>query len=218
MRLKRWNIGINKDKRLLNFRTIQRDIAEKISLEDKFKKIRKVVGFDLAFSKDNVICAAIVVDYKSLKVLEKRYVICKETIGYIPTFLTFREGPPILEVYKRLENKPDILLFDGNGILHPLRVGIASHIGVVLKKPSIGVAKSLLCGELKGDYIYMDNEKVGYRLKNKRFKPIYISPGHRISLESSVRIARKLIRNHRLPEPLILAHRYANETKNRCDG
>jgi deoxyribonuclease V len=201
-------------------RIIQRRIAEKIILEDKFPKpISTIAGFDLAFLDDETYVTGVILDYKKLNVLEIKMIKSKLTFSYIPTFLAFREGPSIIKVYKELKVRPDILMINGHGIAHPLFCGIASHIGVLLDMPSIGVAQSKLCGEFRepkkiGEFstITYQNKKVGYVYKSQEnCRPIFVSPGHKISLETSLKIVKSTIRNHKLPEPLHIAHELANK-------
>jgi len=140
---------------------------------------------------------------------------------YIPTFLSFREGYPIIKLYKKLKTKPDIMIINGHGIAHPLFCGIATHVGVLLDKPTIGVAQSRLCGDYREPKRLGDCSKitykgmiVGYVYKSKeKCKPIFVSPGHRISLKSCLRIVKKCIKTHKLPLPLAIAHIQANKSK-----
>jgi deoxyribonuclease V len=204
-------------------RKLQKRIAKKVILKDKFSKlIKTIAGFDLAFSNDNSIATGVVLDYKSLHVKEIKSLIINLSFPYVPTFLTFREGPPIIKVYKKLKIKPDVMMINGQGICHPLFCGIASHIGVLLNVPSIGVAQSRLVGKCRepikvGTYssIKYQNKKVGYAYKSKEnCKPILISPGHRISTGTSLKITKKCIKNHKLPEPILIAHKISNKIIN----
>lgn len=204
-------------------RQIQEKIAKRVILDDKFPKIIKnIAGFDLAFSNDNAIVTGVILDYKSLNVEEIKTVETKVSFPYIPTFLTFREGPSIIKVYKKLKIKPDVLMINGQGIAHSLFCGIASHVGVLLDKPSIGIAQNRLVGEYSepikvGDCspIKYQNKKVGYVYKSKDgCKPIFISPGHRISLGTSLKLVKNCIKNNKLPEPVFLAHSISNKIIN----
>ena len=210
---------------LNNLKKIQRKIAGNIIIKDKFKisELKTVAGFDIAYHNKNVICACVVLDFKTLEVLEKRYVISKENFPYIPNFLMFREGPPIIHAYHELRTEPDILLICGGGILHPLKSGIASYIGVSLDKPTIGITKKLLLGDVLEGKIYVDKETIdgkikelrGERMETKRgSRPIFISPGHKITVAASVKVIQKcMYANHKLPEPLRAAHRYAGRIR-----
>lgn len=196
---------------------IQQSIADRISLKNGFKKLGTVAGCDQAFFNDRVISAIVVCEADSCGVMEKTHTVAKVTIPYIPGFLSFREGPPIKAAFKKLKTRPDILLVDGNGILHPRLAGLASHVGVELDIPTIGVAKSLLLGNIKHGFIYVNGEARGRVLYTREgCNPVYVSPGHRVSLESSVRIVKSLLKGYKLPEPLRLAHMHANQIKRGC--
>ena len=187
-------------------------LAKKVIISDAFDKIETIAGVDQAFIGEDVISGIAVCSYKELMSIEKKYAVARAKIPYIPGFLFYREGPAIIEAFSKLENKPDILIVDGNGILHPRRFGMASHIGILLDTATIGVAKSLLFGEVKDNRVIIDKEVRGYQLVTREHaKPIFVSPGHKISLQSSVGLVKKfMIPNHKLPEPLHLAHKYVN--------
>jgi deoxyribonuclease V len=203
-------------------RRIQKQIAKKIILGDKFTRpISTVAGFDLSFSDNTAFAVGTVLDYKTMSVLEIKFICSELKFPYIPTFLTFREGPAIIKVYKELKIKPDLIMVNGHGIAHPLSCGIASHVGVLLDIPSIGIAQTKLCGEFNepkkvGEYsmIMFENKKVGYAYKSQEdCRPIFISPGHKVSLETSLEVVKATIKNHKLPEPLFISHTLANRIK-----
>lgn len=197
---------------LKEFREIQERIAKKVILRDGFRGVRLFAGFDVSYKSSIGICYGVVLD-KNLELVEKKIFKGRITFPYVPGFFAFREGPLIISAYKSLENKPDIILIDGNGILHPLRAGIASHVGVILNKPTIGVAKKLLLGKCnkpgkvgESEEIVVDGRVLGFALLTKKnYNPIYISPGHKISLETSLKIVKSLTRN-KIPVPLRMAH------------
>ena len=137
-------------------------------------------------------------------IVDRVWVVDRIKFPYIPTYLAYRELPLFEKLIEQLKVRPSVLMVDGNGILHPYKIGIASHLGVVLDIPTIGVAKSLLCGEIKDDYIFEGEEKIGYAVYSSK-KPIFVSPGHRISLNTSVDVVRRFLR-YRIPEPLRQAH------------
>ena len=204
-------------------RRLQKRIAKKVILKDEFPKpIKTISGFDLALSNDKTVVTGVVLDYKSLYVKEIKSLIINLSFPYVPTFLTFREGPPIIKVYKKLKIKPDIVMINGQGICHPLFCGIASHVGVLLDVPSIDVAQSRLVGKYKEPIkvetyssIKYKNKKVGYAYKSKEnCKPIIISQGHKVSVDTSLKITKKCIKNHKLPEPIFLAHKISNKIIN----
>lgn len=201
------------------FIEIQEDLARRVLLEDRFEGLERVAGVDLAYLGGRVFCAAVVLDYESLKIIEKRYIETKASSPYVPTFLAFREAEPIIKAVKHLHF--DVLMLDGHGIAHPRGLGIASHVGVLLDVPVIGVAKRILCGDVEEEIeagkpvpLIYKGRQVGYAYRSKKgINPIYISPGHKVSLTSSLRIVNHCIKGHRLPEPTRLAHMLAKARK-----
>lgn len=188
--------------------------ARKIVVNDDFKEIKTIAGCDQAFCKGKVISAVVVCD-KEMNVVEQATAEAEEKFPYIPGFLFYREGLAAVESFRKLNNKPDVLLVDGNGILHPLRIGMASQLGLILDEPAIGVAKTLSFGKSEEGKVYVGNEVRAEEVITKEHaKPLYVSPGHRICLATSVEIVRQCIRlPHKLPEPLHLAHRLAEKTR-----
>lgn len=227
--LKKENIKI-KNKKIKNFNKIiftdfktsyplsqlranQAKLAKQVRLEDRFDKVAKVAGVDVTYHNNLGIGVGVVLDYDTQEVLEIKIVKRKINFPYIATYLTFREFPVIRDVVSRLREKPDMLFIDGNGVLHPLGIGIATHAGIILNLPTIGVAKNLLCGEVEklpkkageSSRIFYNDKLVGFCLKSAaNTKPIYISPGHKISFEATLKITSRFCRA-RIPEPIKLA-------------
>ena len=201
--------GVNK------FKEEQLRLAKKVVVKDEFDEIKLVGGVDQSFKDNKIISAFIVCDYKTMEVVERKYAIVEASVPYIPGYLSYREAPAAVEAFLKLEKKPDIILVEAHGIAHPRKFGMASHVGLLLDKPTIGVAKKLLFGEVKNDKIVIGEEVRGFSLITKEHaKPIFISPGHKISLKTSLEIVKNCIRlPHKLPEPLYLAHRYANKIR-----
>lgn len=198
----------------------QREIAAKLVLRDQLPKtVKTIAGFDCAFSKGRTFCAGVVFDFPTLKPTEIAGTVSTETFPYIPTFLSFREYPAIRKTFEKLTTQPDLLLVDGQGIAHPRRAGLAVHVGVSLDIPTIGVAKSLLTGTYKKpiqgvEGLFIGKEQIGWVIKpGKQYKPLFISPGHKISLESSVYMVIRCLKKHKLPEPLRYAHNHATEMR-----
>ncbi len=202
---------------------IQIELSKQISLKDKIdvKYIRYVAGVDTTFlnpyeNPTKALSCITVVDIKNFDVVETVYGEKEIDFPYIPTFLAFRELPSIMEAYKKLTSTVDIFIIDGQGILHPRKMGIASHFGVITQTVSIGCGKSHLYGYYKEpenkdmafDYIYGKNDKkLGYVLRvKKNTKPIFISPGNNISIESSLYVIIKSINKYKLPIPVKYAH------------
>ena len=192
----------------------QIELARKVSLKDDFEEIKLVAGADQVDFNNNIISSIVVMDYKTMKVIEEQYAVEKARISYIPGYLGYREVPSAIKAFHKLENKPDIVLFDANGILHPRKFGAACQFGLAVDVPTIGVAKNFTVGEKEKDFIKIDGEKRGVEVKTKEHsKPIYVSPGHRISLKTSIEIVKNCLKGKKLPEPLFLAHKYSNKVK-----
>ncbi|MBS7605217.1 MAG: deoxyribonuclease V [Candidatus Bathyarchaeia archaeon] len=195
-------------------------LSKMVIREDRINTpIRYVAGIDLAYTDKYSIGAAAVLSYEDLKPIEVKLAVTEVKFPYIPTLLSFREMPAAAAAIKRLETKPDVFLVDGQGLAHPYRLGFASHLGVTLNIPTIGVAKKLLCGEiLKGDGLWRpiiyEGEVVGGAVYTKReAKPVYVSIGHRVSLETAIKIVLDCTKGHRIPEPLRIAHIHAKKAK-----
>ncbi|MHA1407070.1 MAG: endonuclease V [Candidatus Heimdallarchaeaceae archaeon] len=203
-------------------RQYQKNLIEKIDLNDRFSRIDKVGGLDVAYKEGRAYAAGVIYDIKTEKVYEKKSVIDKVTVPYVPTFLFLREVPTFLKVLKKLQITPDIFLVDGHGIAHPYYAGSATVFSMTTGIPTIGVAKKPLrtftyepTQKPQVDIIYVKGRKVGFRYKtNPRWNPIYISPGNKISLSSALSIVDSLLdTKHKLPNPLYLAHKAAEESK-----
>src|SRR3989344_2108963 len=167
----------------------QLKLSKKVIVKDVSIEISKIGGCDQTYAKGKVICVITVLSYPDLKLVEKKYTIKDVEIPYLMGYLFYSEGPAIIETYNKLENKPDLLMVDGSGILHPRRIGIASHLGLVLDVATIGVIKSLICGELKNDRVYVNGELRGQLILTKASSnPIFVSAGHKISLKTAVKL------------------------------
>ncbi len=184
-------------------------------------RLNLVAGVDVGFEDSGNITRAAVVtlSYPSLDPVEQVLYRMPTVFPYVPGLLSFREIPAILEAMRKLKRAPDLLLCDGQGIAHPRRFGVACHLGLLTDIPSIGVAKSRLVGshddvpEDKGAWVpLMDaSECIGAVLRSRsRVRPLYISPGHRVGLASSIRIVMSCITKYRLPETTRAAHRLAS--------
>ncbi len=190
---------------------IQDGLREEVRIILLKKMPEFIAGVDAAFIDDKVIAVAALYKYPELLHIENASFTGKTRFPYVPGFLSFREGHAIISAVKRLKIKPDLMLFDGQGIAHPKRIGIASHIGVILNVPTIGCAKSRLVGEYKvpdagkgsRTYLYYKGRKVGAVLRTRsNVKPVFVSPGHLIDIESSVEIVMRCVSGFRIPEPL----------------
>lgn len=199
-----------------------------VSLKPERTNFRLVGGADVAYSKkDNMAFATIVVlKVPEMELVEKVRAQANVTFPFMPGFFYFREGPVLTKALSRLKIVPDGFVFDGHGICHPKGIGLASHMGLLLDMPTIGCAKKLLCGEvgeLGSDVgetapIFYGNQEVGRAVRSREsVKPLYISPGHKIDVETAVKTILDLLRGYRLPEPLRLAHVMANKQRRNYD-
>jgi len=199
----------------------QLKLAKKISIKDDFNNIQLIAGIDKSFIKNNKIITSIVIfDIENKKIIEKKHIIKELDIPYLPNYLAYREMPGILECYETLENKPDLLIIGANGILHPRLIGMASHIGLILDIPSIGITNKKLCGEIKENKVYLNDKVIGSTIITKEHaNPLFVSPGHKITLRTSIKFVKELTRlPHKLPEPLHLAHRLSKKIKKTYNG
>ncbi len=201
---------------------LQKLLSKKIICIDQLpRQIKLVGGLDVAYTDSLAIGSATILDYETLKVAEAKTSCQPIETPYIPTFLSFREIPPLISAIRLLSVKPDVFLVDGHGIAHPRRLGLASHLGLVLDMATIGVAKTLLFGKIgeteKEDWkpIVDGNITIGAALYTKLgVKPIFISVGHKISLGTAIKIVKHCLAGHRIPEPIREAHKAAAiETK-----
>jgi deoxyribonuclease V len=198
-------------------REIQLSLAGRVVTESEVITPRFVAGIDMSAPDAQGVArgAVVVLRYPEFSIVEVKVAEGKITFPYIPGLLSFRESPLILATCEKLYNVPDLILIDGQGIAHPRRLGLASHVGLFLDLPTIGCAKSILCGrhrpvgEKAGSHAeLLDNgELIGAALRTKsRVKPIYVSVGHKIDLASALQWVIKCCRGYRLPEPTRLAH------------
>jgi deoxyribonuclease V len=196
---------------------IQLELAGQVSRQSEAIKLRYIAGVDISAPDSAGIAraAVVILEYPELQVMEVEIAEDKLNFPYIPGLLSFREAPLIISACRKLSINPDLMLVDGQGIAHPRRFGIASHLGLLLDIPSIGCAKSRLCGTNSavnsrvGDYAELiDNgEIIGVALRSKvNVSPIYISIGHRIDLPTAIHLVMTCCRGYRLPEPARLAH------------
>jgi deoxyribonuclease V len=204
---------------------LQKQFAYDVIREDKFEKpIKTVAGIDLGYNSETNRCRAVVVVLKfpELELIESAEAIMPIRFPYVPGLLSFRETPAAIKALEKLENAPDLILCDGQGIAHPRRFGVACHIGLIADVPSIGVAKSLLVGkygelgEERGSAapLVHRGEEVGVVLRTKnKVQPLYVSVGHRISLETAIDYVLQCAPKYRLPETTRLADQMASFRK-----
>lgn len=182
--------------------------------------VRLVAGVDVSVKKNHSQAAVVVVSYPDFQPIETVLAHAPTPFPYVPGLLSFREGPVLEEAFERLQSEPDVFLFDGMGIAHPRRIGIASHMGLWLEKPTIGCGKTLLCGRYaalpdhKGASAPLVDrgETIGAAVRTRDGKnPMFISPGHLADVPSAVELVLGCAPKYRLPEPIRLAHRAAGQ-------
>ena len=213
-----WNVDYKEAVR------IQRDLAARVELRPLPKRPALVAGIDVSHRRgdEKIFSSVVVFDFESLEIVERVTAEEKASFPYIPGLLSFREGPVILKGLAKVETAPDLLIFDGQGLAHPRRFGLACHIGLISGKPSVGCAKTRLCGEYEppgiekgsGSPLLLEGEQVGKVVRTRsRVKPVFVSPGHLIDFEGAQRIVLSCCGRYRLPEPIREAHRLVNEAR-----
>jgi len=197
---------------------LQQQLAGQIVTEVQFKAVRTVAGIDVSIRDDLGRAAVVVFSYPELEIVAHSMATRTITLPYIPGLLSFREGPVVLEALGKLSPAPDLLIFDAQGIAHPRRLGLASHIGLITDLPAIGCAKSRLCGHYqepapeRGSYAWLSDqgETIGAAVRTRaKVKPVFVSIGHRIDLPTSIAYVLNTCRGYRLPEPTRRAHQAA---------
>lgn len=205
---------------------LQRELCKRIILRPLHRRVRYVAGADTSYDKNRPVVYGVIVIYRlpDLVLVERAWSSRKTDFPYIPGLFTFREGPVLIETAKRLTVEPDIFVFHGQGIAHPRGLGLASHLGILFDKPSIGCAENNLVGEYEepgngiGDHseLVYNRNVVGAVLRTRSgVKPVFVSPGHKVNLESAIKVILQVTSGYRMPEVLREAHRYANEIRRR---
>jgi len=201
---------------------IQEDLRKHVILKNSLPSVKIIGGGDVAYrEKDELFGAIVVLSFPDLTVCDSATATGKVPFPYIPGLLSFREGPILISTYEKLNIRPDVMIFEGQGIAHPRGFGLASHLGLWLGLPSIGCTKTSLLpapvsvGDSRGisQFIRAHGRKVGAVVRTKRgVKPVFVSPGHRIDLPTSVKMVLATCQRFRMPEPLRLAHQLAGRT------
>ena len=203
---------------------MQRRLSQKLLFEDTLPdRFDYVTGVDVAYREGISVGAVAVLDYRTLSLVESQVAHVKTRFPYSPTFLSFREIPPAYSAIRKLNIEPDVFLVDGQGFAHPYGLGFASHLGLILNKPTIGVAKSLLCGEIQKTFLGGRVRALKYKhvvvgavvVTKQGTKPVYVSVGHTVSLKKATKIVLGCTGKYRIPEPIRRAHLLANEEKSR---
>ncbi len=200
-------------------RELQNELRTQVIQTDRFGTINTVAGVDIGLKKDTAIASVIVLSFPRLQVVDSVVTQSPVRFPYIPGLLSFREIPPLLTAFDKLQTVPDLVIVDGQGIAHPRRFGLASHLGLILDKPTIGCAKSRLWGRYEepgaeqGAYTYLTDkeEVIGAAVRTRtNVRVVYVSIGHRISLDSARTWTLTCCRGYRLPETTRYAHNAAS--------
>lgn len=203
---------------------LQNEWRAKVKIEAPKREIYTIAGCDISFNKfSETIYAGIVVwEIATQKIIEQQGVVTTAQFPYIPGLLSFREVPALLEAWAKLESEPDAVMLDGQGIAHPRRIGVGAHFGLLVERPTLGCAKSVLVGKFddpapeRGHWSPMihKGETVGAALRTKnKVQPVYISPGHLMDLPTAIDLALQCDGGYRVPEPTRQAHLYVNELR-----
>jgi deoxyribonuclease V len=214
----RWNLTPREAMRL------QEKLRERVVEEDRHGEIHLIAGADVAFdpATDMAFAGIIVYRFPELEEVERSMARRKLRFPYVPGLLSFRESPVLLAAFARLETEPDLILIDGHGRAHPRRFGIACHFGVIFDRPTIGCAKSLLVGEHREpgrkagamSRLLLEGERVGAVLRTRdHVRPIYVTVGHRVSLDSAVMLVGQCLDGYRIPKPTREADHYVRELR-----
>jgi deoxyribonuclease V len=197
---------------------IQQRLRDKVSQETGFAQVRTVAGVDVSVKDDMAKAAVVVLDYPDLTPIDQSTAEQPAQFPYIPGLLAFREGPVVLRALEKLATEPDLFIFDAQGLAHPRRMGLATHIGLIIDRPSIGCAKSRLWGTHhepgpeRGAYTHLHdgNEIIGAVVRSRnKVQPVYVSIGHRVDLETAINHVLNCCRGYRLPETTRWAHKVA---------
>lgn len=195
---------------------LQERLRRKIRLNKLTAPVKLIAAADASFKKGRAVGVVVVFSYPDLKVKESVRKCAKISFPYIPGLLIFREGPVLYKCFRALKLEPEVIIFDGQGLAHPRNMGIATHLGLLLDKPTIGCAKTRLFGKYaepgksRGKFSYLLDSckrKIGVVLRTKdNVRPVFVSAGNKIDLKSSVRIILRCVKKYRIPEPLRIAH------------
>lgn len=204
---------------------IQGSLATQVIQTGHLEKVRWIAGADISTEKNSTQAYAgvVVMTYPGLEVVEERGMVFELSFPYVPGLLAFREAPPLLKVFEEIRHEPDLILFDGQGIAHPRGLGIAAHVGLLLDKPSIGCAKSLLFGRFEEpgleqgafSYLYGNHQQVIGAVVRTRteVQPVFVSVGHRIDLLTSIKFVLASCQGYRITEPIRQGHHFVNKLR-----
>ncbi|MFB6272109.1 MAG: deoxyribonuclease V [Salinibacter sp.] len=211
-----WDVSPDEAKR------IQRGLASEVIEMPLSDAVETVAGLDVSIRDDTAQAAVAVLGLPDLEVVDEAIHRCEVPFPYVPGLLSFRETPPVLPALEKLTVTPDVLMTDSHGYAHPRRFGFACHLGVLLDRPTLGVAKSILVGTPRGDLgtekgrrvpLVDDGEMIGAVLRTRTdVNPVYVSMGHRITLNDAVSLTLDCSPRYKIPEPTRQAHRLSRDS------
>ncbi len=203
---------------------LQKELRAQVNISPLNSPIRLIGGADISFNKfeETVYAGIIVLKYPQMIPVDRVSILATTRFPYISGLLAFREIPALLKAWDKLIQKPDVMILDGQGIAHERRLGIATHFGLITDIPALGCAKTRLTGTydepaddpFSESPLFHKHERIGTVLRTKlKCKPVFVSPGHKVSIEQSVAIIKNCTRKYRIPEPTRLAHLLVNEAR-----
>ncbi len=200
---------------IFEFKREQQRLANKVQLEDGFSTVKRVGGATCMVVGKNLLACVVVCELPSFTVVDKAFYLLHDPLPFQAGFSAYREMPGLIEAYNQLSIEPDVLFVEGEGIAHPRGLGMASHLGVVLRVPTIGVVDRLHCGQVNEGKVLVLGEVRGFEVVTREFaKPVYVSPGHLVSLGSALRLVSEMIQYpHKMPEPIHIANKLARKMK-----
>ncbi len=194
---------------LVELKREQEKLSHRISLRDTFSEVKTIGGAVCQQIGSKLVAVVVVCEFPSFEIKEQKTYVLNTPLPYRSGFEAYREIPAIIEAFNQLDEDPGVLLVKGAGVLHPRRIGIASHLGLALNVPTIGVQDALHFGTVQDGKVLVDGEVLGFEIKTKEFSnPLFISPGHNVSVDTVLKIIpQTIVHPHKLPEPLHLAHK-----------
>ncbi len=203
---------------------LQKSLRERVRIVPLVGEVKTIAGADISFNKfeETIYAGIVVMSLPDMRTIEEIGVVTTTRFPYISGLLSFREAPAVLEAWAKLKIEPDAVMFDGQGIAHPRRIGIASHVGLILNRPTLGCAKSILTGRFdepeteRGSHTPLTDkgETIGAAVRTKtKVQPIYVSPGHLMDIPSAIELTSKCGGGYRQPEPTRRAHLLVNRLR-----
>lgn len=216
--LHNWNVSIEQAK------AIQLELKDRIQIKKLGSPVRSVAGCDVSYSKKTEMCFAVVMVFKfpTMDIVEQTQASGPVNFPYVPGYLTFREAPILLKAFEKIENMPDLVLFDGQGIAHRRQMGLAAHLGLILDLPSIGCAKNVLVGkfeqpeDIQGSYteLIYQNRIIGAVVRTRDgVKPLFVSSGYKITIDEAIEWVLRACTKYRIPEPIRRSHITVNQLR-----